>query len=262
MSQMTGEHESAAGAAPEPQEMAAAHGADARGVDREPEIQLPEITRWDVLCVGPLTLFNLWALFGRVISPGLLSQHFVLLEFLRGSIPAIITAGAHVKMGQTPLLLALVAPLIYLMFPDAFIYWAGRRYGQTALTYLSGNQPKWRRRIAFAERFFARWGALTIVFSYFLGPASPIFFLAAGEVGMSFALVMAADLIGTLIWVSLILGIGYAFPQNATAIADSITHYAWPLTALTFGLVFFSMWRGAGKMTPPTGAPKSSPPVE
>ena len=206
----------------------------------EPEaFVMPTITRWDVACVGPIVLLSAWAWVSRIFTPSLLEHHFVLLEMLRGTLTAMITAGASVHHGQTPLWEALLAPLAILCAADPFVYWSGRRYGRKILDHLAGTTPKWRRRIAFGERFFRRWGAWTILFNAFL-PASGVFFLAAGEVGMSFLLFAAADIAGTMIWIGLVVGLGYTFSDQATQIAATITQYAWFLTGAIIAMAVFT----------------------
>src|SRR5579859_7407264 len=97
-----------------------------------------KIGKGDVACIGPILGHNLWLLFSIPIGPSLLRSHSLLLSFLRGSVPAMITTGAVAKHGGPPIVLAVLAPLFILCFSDPFYYWAGMRYGRPIIEYLTG----------------------------------------------------------------------------------------------------------------------------
>jgi membrane protein DedA with SNARE-associated domain len=54
------------------------------------------------------------------------------------------------------------------------------------------------------------------------------------------------DLIGSLLWIGLGVGLGYAIGQRAVDVAHAISHYAlWATIALVVAVVGRQMWVGS-----------------
>ena len=80
----------------------------------------------------------------------------------------------------------------------------------------------------------------------FLPAPSPLFYMAAGEAGMPFVIFITADVIGTLAYIGLIVGAGWAIGQPAVAVAQTISNYAlWVIVAMVVLIVAWSMWSGS-----------------
>jgi membrane protein DedA with SNARE-associated domain len=211
-----------------------------------PETPGFQVGKNDVACVGPIFGHSLWLLFSTPIGPSLLGTHPLLLSLLRGSVPAMITTGAVAHRGDFPLVLALLAPLLILAFPDPFYYWAGVRYGRRVLDYMAGGSPRARRRMDRAERFFARWGAPAIAAGYII-PFIPqsVLLLAAGEIRMRIWVVALADLGGLFAYVLMLVMLGWSIGKPAIQVADTISHYGLYLTIGLIVLVFVVSFRRA-----------------
>src|SRR5436309_6170964 len=67
------------------------------------------------------------------LVPALVGSHPLLLEVLSGSTLAEVTVGAHSRLGQPPLWVAVVAGVPGSMMFDWVFWWAGRRWGDRAL---------------------------------------------------------------------------------------------------------------------------------
>ncbi len=209
----------------------------------EPRQPRPRIGVKDVLCVGPIIANTIYYYVGLPLTPLLLGRNPVLLSALRGSIASMVAAGGFARVGKAPLVLALIAPIPISMITDPFFFWAGKRYGRSLINYLSESDPRWRKRAARGERFFKKYGVWTIVLAPFLPAPSPLFYMAAGEAGMSFALFIIADLIGTLAYIGLIVGAGWAIGQPAVTVAQTISNYAlWVIVAMVVLIVAWSMY--------------------
>lgn len=204
----------------------------------------------DVLCIGPIVLASLWALFGTPISPGLIATHPVLLEALRGSVAAMIAAGSYARVGTVPLWQAILAPLPILIWVDPFYYWAGRRYGRMLLDYYRRQSPKMERRIDRAETTFAGYGIWTILFNPFL-PFAPFLFLAAGETRMPFWKFLAADIVANLMYIATVVSLGWFAGQRGVDVAETISHYGLYLTAALVVLVVVMAFRQGGATARP-----------
>ncbi|MGH7747365.1 MAG: DedA family protein [Candidatus Dormibacteria bacterium] len=211
-----------------------------------PEATGFKVGKGDVACVGPIFGHNLWLLFSTPIGPSLLGTHPLLLSFLRGSIPAMITAGAVAHRGDFPLILAVLAPILILCFSDPFYYWAGMRYGRPIIEYLTGPSPRAQRRMAWAERMFARWGAPMIFLAYFI-PFLPqwLCLIAAGEIRMRIWVVALADGLGAICFILLCVLSGWYIGKPAIDVATTISHYGLWLTIALIAVVFVLSFRRA-----------------
>ncbi len=211
-----------------------------------PEAQGFHIGKRDVACVGPIFAHNLWLLFSTPIGPSLLGPHPLLLSFLRGSLPAMITTGAVAHRGDFPLLAALIAPLFITCFSDPFYYWAGRRYGRKLIDQMTGPSPRARRRMAWAERMFARWGAPMIFLAYFI-PFLPqwLCLIAAGEIRMRIWVVALADGLGAFCFILSYVLLGWYIGTPAINVANTISHYGLYLTIALIVVVFVVSFRRA-----------------
>jgi membrane-associated protein len=207
------------------------------------------VRRADVLCLGPLILLTVYGLAMLPVAPSLLGPHPVLLSAIYGSSSSMIAAGAAARGGNASLVLVCVAPIAILLIRDPFLYWAGRRYGRKIVDYLAENDPRWRRRMARSERWFQRWGAWAIAFGYYIPfvPAT-LFYLAAGESRMRIRTFVLADLAGTLTWIGIHVGTGYAIGKPATDLANTISRYGlWAALAI---IVLAVGWSVYGNLRP------------
>jgi membrane protein DedA with SNARE-associated domain len=181
-----------------------------------------------------LVLGGLYSLLLIPAVPSLLGSDPVLLEALRGSVAAMVAGGAFARIGQASLVLALLAPLPTLMMTDPFIWWAGRLWGPDVAKYLGVQGPRGKRRMERAVRFSERYGSWAVLLAYVLPVPSALIYAVAGWTGMRLRRFLLLDLAGTILWVALIVGLGYAIGRAAVHVAHEITHYS---LLLTLGLV-------------------------
>lgn len=184
------------------------------------------LRRRRAICAAALALGGLYSLLLIPVVPSLLGRDPVLLEALRGSIAAMVAGGAFARIGQASLLLALLAPLPTLMMTDPFVWWAGRLWGPDVAKYLGGQGPRGKRRVNRAVRWLERYGSWAVLFAYVLPVPSALIYAAAGWTGMRLRRFLALDLAGTLLWIGLIVGLGYAIGRSAVQVAHQITHYS------------------------------------
>lgn len=214
------------------------------------EIEI-NVSRKDVLCLGPVIFLTIYNLAMTPFAPGLLS-HPVLLDFIRGSSSAMLAAGAAARTGGAALWLVLIAPIPILMVADPFLYWAGRRYGRRIVDFLAENDPRWRRRMARSEKWFRRFGAWAIAFGYYIPfvPAA-LFYVMAGESRMRIRTFVIADLAGTLTWIGIHIGVGYAAGATAKHIADTIAKYGlWAAVVIIVGAIAWTVYTQVRKPVP------------
>ncbi len=204
-----------------------------------PEMQLPEMHWQDWFIAGFLAIHSMYLLFGKALTPALIGKHPVLLLFVRPTLAAMISAGALVRVGSLPLVLALIAPLPLLFIDDPFLYWAGRRYGVRMKNYLIDQDPLWETRLTRGERIMAKWNFWAIIacnIPFVPIPISVVYFLA-GDTRMPIKRFVLANFIGLEIFIGGCTALGYIFQEQAQAIVDQIVKYSGWLTWGTLGLV-------------------------
>jgi membrane protein DedA with SNARE-associated domain len=208
-----------------------------RAVDRT------DLRRRRAICATALALFGLYSLLLVPAVPSLIGSNPVLLEALRGSTAAMIAGGAFARVGQASLALAVLAPLPTLFMADPFLWWAGRLWGPDVVRHLGARGPRGKRRTDRAARVLERYGSWAVVFAYLLPIPSSVIYAAAGWTGMRLRRFLLLDLIGTLLWVGLIVGLGYGIGRSAVHVAHVITRYSLYLTVAlvvgTFAVVAF-----------------------
>ena len=199
--------------------------------------------RTDIILLGLIMASGIYNLALLPLTPSLVGTHPVLLELVRGSSTAMVTMGALARTGHASLLVAVLAAIPGLMMFDWVFWWGGRRWGRRVVDLFLGNHPKAVQRTARLERLIQRFGWVAIVIAYFQPVPNVLIYAAAGWTGMRLATFLILDVIGSLLWIGLCVGLGYAIGQSAVDVAHAISHYAlWATIALVIGIVARQMW--------------------
>jgi membrane-associated protein len=201
--------------------------------------------RADLICWFGIALSGIYALVLIPVRPLLIGNHPVLLELLTGSMTSIVTSGAFARVGQVPLVLAVVAAVPGMIMFDPFFWWAGRRWGQGMLTVVAGGSRRGGRLISRAERYGRRLGWLGVVLAYYLPVPAALVFVVAGWTGMRLVTFVLLDAVGALLWIGLLVGLGYYLGQDAVDVAKTISHYGlWVSIGLFAAVIVTQRLRG------------------
>jgi membrane-associated protein len=199
--------------------------------------------RADVVLMALIAFSGAYGLLLLPAVPALVGTHPVLLELFRGSTTSMVTMGALARVGEASLAVAVLAAIPGSMMFDWLYWWAGKRWGRAALSMFVGTHPKAARRMAWAERVARRWGWLAVATAYVSPIPSVLVYAAVGWTGMRLATFLLWDLVGALIWIVLVVGLGYAIGQRAVDVAHAVSHYALLLTVLlVVAIVVRQVW--------------------
>jgi membrane protein DedA with SNARE-associated domain len=196
--------------------------------------------RADLIIIAGITASGLYALILLPLVPSLVGSHPLLLEMIRGSTTSIVTMGALARTGHADLVVALVASIPALIAFDWAYWWAGRRWGQRALTMLGGAHPKGLRRAERVRRLMARFGPIAVILAYVLPVPTVLVDAAAGWARMRLVVFLICDAIGALLWTALLVGLGYGVGQPAVDIVHKVSHYS---LYLTIALIVFIVYQ-------------------
>jgi len=119
-------------------------------------------------------------------------------------------AGYLVWRGDMRPLVVLVVGIVSAVVGDNLGYWLGRRYGRTALPRYARWVLGRPERLEAMESFVGRRGPFAVFVARFI---PGIRFMAgplAGGLGMRFAPFLAANVLGAVVYVPVVVGAGYA----------------------------------------------------
>jgi membrane protein DedA with SNARE-associated domain len=201
----------------------------------------------DILCWLGIVLSGLfyWVLLPLRVS--LVGTHPVVAELLNGGTESIISAAAFARAGNGTLAVAVLAAIPGLMKSDALYWWAGRLWGERFIMVLPGSR-RVARHMARVQRAGRRFTWPAVVVSSFLPVPRAIVFVIAGWAGMRLVTFLILDLIGSLLWVGLLAGLGYALGHSAVVAAMTISRYSWWFTIGIVALSVLSMVRSRRRL--------------
>jgi membrane protein DedA with SNARE-associated domain len=240
--------EEAADEAVETDETAQAGQADGEAADEEEKSpwddpRLPwngKPGKADIACWAAIVLSGLYYLAILPFRASLIGTHPVISELLNGSTEAIVAAAAFARVGHGSLAVAILAAIPGLMKFDLIYWWAGRLWGEKIILLMfprSKHGPRYMERVHKWGRRFT-WPA--VIVSPFVPIPNAIVYLVAGWAGMSLVTFLILDVIGTALWVGMLVGLGYALGHHAVVVAQTVSKYGlW----FTIALVVFVLGR-------------------
>ena len=221
----------------------AADGGQQRPAYDDPRIPWSgKARRVDILCWAGIMLSGIFYWATLPFRASLVGTHPVLLELLNGSTEAIVAAAAFARVGHGTLIVVLLAALFGLIKFDPLFWWAGRLWGERVIVLLGGRRNRGAKYMARVQRWGRKFTWPAVVISPFLPIPSAIIFVIVGWAGMRLLTFIILDALGTLLWVGLLAGLGYALGHHAVVVAQTISHYGlWISIGLIVVIVFFQV---------------------
>jgi membrane-associated protein len=205
--------------------------------------------RVDIACWAAITLSGIYYLALLPFRASLVGTHPLVSVLLNGSTEAIVSGAAFASKGHGSLVVLLIFGVIGTMKFDIIYWWAGRLWGERVIQIFSGRGKRSQKFVARVERSgrWLTWPA--VVLSPFLPIPNALVYAAAGWTGMSWVTFLILDAIGSLGWVGLLAGLGWALGQSAIDVAQEISKYGLWVTIAIVVLVVASQMRGAKART-------------
>ena len=147
---------------------------------------------------GPL-LHSLgpWALVGIAVM--IFIESGVLFPFLPGDSLILTAVLLHTQLGLSPLAIGVVA-FVAAVAGDQAGYWLGHRYGRRFFT--PDARVLTTARLAEAERFFERYGPVSLVLARFVPIVRTYVPLVAGTARLRYRRFVVWNVTGALLWVA------------------------------------------------------------
>ena len=198
--------------------------------------------RADILCWAGIMLSGIFYYVMLPFRASLLGTHPVLSELLNGSTEAIIAAAAFAHIGHGTLVVALLAAIPGLMKFDPLYWWAGRLWGERIIALLSGKRNRGAKYMGRVDRWGRKFTWPAVLVSQFLPIPNAIIYVIAGWAGMRLVTFIILDVIGSLLWAGMLVGLGYELGHRAVVVAQAISHYGlWISIGLVVVIVFFQI---------------------
>ena len=200
--------------------------------------------RVDIACWGAITLSGVYYLCLLPFRASLVGTHPLVSVLLNGSTEAIVSAAAFASKGHGSLVVLLILGVIGTMKFDIIYWWAGRLWGERVIQLFSGRGKRSQKFVARVNRSgrWLTWPA--VVLSPFLPIPNALVYAAAGWTGMSWVTFLILDAIGSLAFVGMLAGLGWALGQSAIDVAQEISKYGLWVTIAIVVLVVASQIRG------------------
>jgi membrane-associated protein len=201
----------------------------------------------DIACWTAIVGSGVYLLAILPFRAALVGTHPVLGELANGATESVIAAAAFARVGKGSLVLAILAAFPGIMKFDPIWWWAGRLWGEKIVLLISGRRKAGPKYLARVRKWGWRFSWPAVIVSQFLPIPNSIIYVAVGSAGMSLGTFLVLDLIGTAVWVGLLIGLGYQLGQHAVNIAETISHYSlWVslgLVALVLAGQYWGSWR-------------------
>ena len=160
--------------------------------------------KWSYLLVGGLAFLETGAFIG-LVAPGE---------------TAVIAGGVFAGQGNLELFLLLALVWAACVAGDSFSFWLGRKLGRGFLVKHGPRVKITEERLLTVERFFERRGGVTILVGRFIGIVRALAPFVAGASKMSFRRFLPYDVVGSGLWASTFVLIGYFSWRNVDRAAE------------------------------------------
>ena len=163
------------------------------------------------------------------------------------AVPTLVVAGALSSLGRLPLTAVVLVALLACLISDFAWYLAGRRYGASVMRTLCRISLSPDSCVKQSELRFQRWRGQILLIAKFVPGLSTIAPPLMGAMKLRPQIFMLLDGLGSLLWIGLVVGLGYAFSQQIDrvlfALASAGTIAVEVLVALLLAYVIVKWWQ-------------------
>lgn len=163
------------------------------------------------------------------------------------AVPTLVVAGALASIGKLPIGAVVLVALIACLISDLAWYWAGRHFGAAVMRTLCRISLSPDSCVKQSELRFQRWRGQILLIAKFVPGLSTIAPPLVGAMKLKPFVFILFDGIGSLIWIGVVVGLGYAFAKQIDDIllllANAGTVAVEFLAALLAAYVLMKWWQ-------------------
>ncbi|GLQ45808.1 membrane protein [Dyella lipolytica] len=158
------------------------------------------------------------AIFALIAEYGLLLVFINVLVEQAGvpipAVPTLVVAGALSSIGKLPLGAVILVALVACLISDLVWYWAGRHYGAAVMRTICRISLSPDSCVKQSELRFQRWRGQVLLIAKFVPGLSTVAPPLVGAMKLRPLVFVLFDGIGSLIWIGVVVGLGYAFAHQ------------------------------------------------
>lgn len=139
------------------------------------------------------------------------------------AVPLLLAAGVLVGMGELSLLPVLLTIVLASVPIDWFWYWLGRLRGARVLHLLCILSLEPDYCVRNTENVFRKLGPISLVVGKFVPGLQTLAPPMSGLTGVSLSLFLLLDTLGTLLWASLFIALGYFFHTEIEVVVKAFS---------------------------------------
>jgi membrane protein DedA with SNARE-associated domain/rhodanese-related sulfurtransferase len=162
-------------------------------------------------------------------------------------VPAVVflmAAGALAAQGDLHLSLLLLAGVLGCLAGDGVWFWLGRRWGSHVIRGVCSLTLDPRVCVARSRRIFDRWGLRTLMVAKFIPGLDGVTPPLAGAEGASVRGFVLCDSVGSLLWTSAYVSVGYIFSSQTDLVIRTTRQFGTLLLYLVgVPLLLYIAWR-------------------
>jgi membrane protein DedA with SNARE-associated domain len=183
---------------------------------------------------GPLAQYGLALVFANV----LLTQLGVPLP----AIPTLVVAGALARQGHWPVAALLGVAVVASLIGDLPWYYAGRRYGNRAISALCRITIEPDTCVRQTEDIFGRWGAPSLMIAKFVPGFATVAPPIAGAFRLGLAPFLGYSAVGALLWSGAAVVVGAIFHAQVSRALEWVADMgAWALALAGIAVFYIAM---------------------
>jgi len=161
------------------------------------------------------------------------------------SIVFLMAAGAVSAQGGMRTSFIIILGVIGCLLADWIWFWFGRRWGSRATRLLCRFSADPRGCSKNARKKFQRYGLPVLCVAKFVPGLDGLLPPLSGAEGVSLAAFLGFDAVGSLLWSSVYVGVGYLFSNQLDVAIGWAKHFALAVTiVIGVPLVLYAIWRG------------------
>jgi membrane protein DedA with SNARE-associated domain/rhodanese-related sulfurtransferase len=161
------------------------------------------------------------------------------------AVPTMIVAGALSANGKLPLAGVVLAALVACLVSDLLWYWAGRRFGAGVMRTICRISLSPDSCVKQSELRFQRWRGRVLLIAKFVPGLSTVAPPLVGAMGLRAGSFVLLDGLGSLLWVGVAVGLGYAFAAQIDDLLDAMASagtVAFELLLVLLALYIVAKW--------------------
>jgi membrane protein DedA with SNARE-associated domain/rhodanese-related sulfurtransferase len=185
----------------------------------------------------------------------LIAQYGLLLVFLNvlleqagvpvPAVPTLVVAGALAASGDLPVVNVLLAALAACLISDLLWYWAGRHFGAGVMRRLCRISLSPDSCVRQSELRFNRWRGQVLLIAKFVPGLSTVAPPLVGAMGLRLSVFVLFDGLGSLLWLGVAVGLGYAFSAQIDVLLAALASagtFAFELVLCLLALYILGKW--------------------